>query len=186
MYLYEEAGATRLNIMNEIFNEAIVHFFIGFGLALLNEVVRYFAPRVPRVISVTYWGLRARTLILVYLIFLVLQLISSPLLRSYLTSAYAELAWSPFQALFNVLGVLAMDGLDWLWKGMRRGAEAGRQQLASAKERAADSLDEAGVRLALTPEGRAEQAARAQARAETEAQSDAERKQRMDDRLKDY
>lgn len=165
--------------MNQLLNEAIVHFFIGFGLALLNEVVRYFAPRVPRVISITYWGLRARTLLLAYLIFLVLQLISSPLLRSYLTSAYAELAWSPFQALFNVLGVLAMDGLVSLWKGMRRGAEVGRQQLASAKERAAEGLDEVGARLALTPEARAE-AARA------EAQADAERKQRMDERLKDY
>lgn len=172
--------------MNDLINEAIVHFFIGFGLALLNEVLRYFAPRIPRVISISYWGLRTRTLLFAYLIFLVLQLVSSPLLRSYLTSAYAELAWSPFQALFNVLGVLAVDGIDWLWRGMRKGAQAGREQLASVKERAADGLDDVGVRLALTPEGRAEQAARAQARAEAEAKADAERKQRMDDRLKDY
>lgn len=172
--------------MNQIVNEAIVHLFIGVGLALLNVVLIYFVPRVPRVISLTHWGLRPRVFLFAYLIFLILQLISSPLLRSYLTSAYAEIAWSPFQALFNVLGVLLVDGLVALWQGMRKGAEVGRKQLDAVKERAADGLDEVGARLALTPEGRAEHAARAQADAEADAQAAAERKQRMDERLKDH
>jgi hypothetical protein len=172
--------------MSELINHAAIHFFIGFGLALLNVVVCYFVPRLPRVISITRWGLKPRTLILAYLIALVLELASSPLFRSYLTSAYSELAWSPFQAIFNVLGVLAIDLLAGLWGGLRRGAETGRKQLDIAKTRAAEELDEVGARLALTPEGRAEHAARVEAQQEAEAQAAAERKQRIDDRLKDY
>src|SRR5438105_2183856 len=131
--------------MNELINEAIVHLFIGFGLALLNVVVCYFVPIVPRVISLLRWGLRPRVFLFAYLIALVLQLLSSPLFRSYLTSAYAELAWSPYQALFNVLGVLIMDLIYNLWTGVRRGAAAGRKQLDTVKARAAEGLDELGV-----------------------------------------
>jgi len=73
-----------------------------------------------------------------------------------------------------------------LWGGMRRGAEAGRKQFDVVKNAAADGLEDVGARLALTPEGRAEQAARTQAQDEAEAKVSAERKQRIDDRLKDY
>lgn len=172
--------------MNELLNEAIVHVFIGFGVALVNVVLRYFIPRFPRLISITRWGIKPSVLIMAYLIALVLQLVSSPLFRSYLTSAYSEFAWSPYQAFFNVIGVLVMDLLVGLWAGLRKGADVGRKQLDSAKDRAADSLGEVGARLAITPEGRAEHAARAQAAAEAEAQAATERKQRIDDRLKDY
>ena len=51
---------------------------------------------------------------------------------------------------------------------------------------AADGLEDVGARLAITPEGREEQAARTQAQEEAEAKAAAERKQRIDDRLKDY
>ena len=172
--------------MNELINQAIVNLFIGVGIALINVIVCYFIPRIPRVISITRWGVTARVLVLAYLIALVFQLATSPLFRSYLTSAYAELAWSPYQAIFNVLGVLLVDLLIGLWGGMRRGAEVGRKQLDVARAAAADGLDEVGARLALTPEGRAEHAARAQAQAEAESETSAERKQRIDDRLKDY
>jgi len=172
--------------MNELLSQAIVNLFIGFGFALINVIVCYFVPRVPRVISITYWGLKPRVFLLVYLIALVFQLVTSPLFRSYLTSAYAELAWSPYQALFNVLGILLMDMLVGLWGGMRRGAQASRKQLDVVKQAAAVGLEDVGARLALTPEGRAEQAARTQAQEETESKLAAERKQRIDDRLKDY
>jgi len=172
--------------MNELISQAIVNLFIGLGFALINMIVRYFVPRVPRVISLTYWGLKPRVFLLFYLAALVFQLVTSPLFRSYLTSAYAELAWSPYQALFNVLGILLMDLLVGLWGGMRRGAEAGRKQFDVVKNAAADGLEDVGARLALTPEGRAEQAARTQAQDEAEAKVSAERKQRIDDRLKDY
>ena len=172
--------------MNELLNHAIMNLFIGLGLALINVIVCYFLPRVPRVISLTYWGLRPRVFILAYLIALIFQLVTSPLFRSYLTSAYAELAWSPYQALFNVLGILLMDLLVGLWGGMRRGAEIGRKQLDVVKNAAADGLDQVGARLAIAPESREEQAARTKAEEEAEAQASAERKQRIDDRLKDF
>ena len=172
--------------MNELLSQAIVNLFIGFGFALIYVIVCYFAPRVPRVISLTYWGLKPRVFILVYLVALIFQLATSPLFRSYLTSAYSELAWSPYQALFNVLGILLMDLIVIAWVGMRRGAEIGREQFDVVKHAAAEGLEDVGARLAITPEGREEQAARTQAQAEAEAKAAAERKQRIDDRLKDY
>ena len=77
--------------MNELIGHAVTNLFIGFGLALINVIVRYFVPIVPRVISISRWGFRPRVLILAYLIALVLQLATSPLFRSYVTSAYTEL-----------------------------------------------------------------------------------------------
>ena len=85
-----------------------------------------------------------------------------------------------------MVGVIVMDLIVLAWSGVRRGADAGRKQLEVVKERAADGLDEVGARLALTPEGRDEAAARAQAKAAADAQTASERKQRIDDRLKDY
>ena len=172
--------------MNELLNHAIMNLFIGFGFALINVIVRYFVPRLPRAISLTYWGLKPRVFILAYLIALVFQVATSPLFRSYLTSAYSELAWSPYQAIFNVLGVLLMDLIVMVWSGMRRGAQIGREQFDVVKNAAADGLEDVGARLALTPESRADQAARTQAQADAEAKAAAERKQRIDDRLKDY
>ena len=59
--------------MNELLNHAIMNLFIGFGLALINVIVCYFVPRIPRVISLTYWGLKPRVFILAYLIALIFQ-----------------------------------------------------------------------------------------------------------------
>ena len=172
--------------MNELINEAIVHTFIGVGLAVLNLVIRYFAPFVPRVVSITRWGLRPRTFLFAYLIALVLQLLTSPLFRSYLVSAYAELAWSPYQAIWNVLGVLLVDLFYQLWTGARRGAEAGRKQLEVVKDRAAEGLEELGTQGPFSAESREEHEARRKAEADAEAEKLAERKDRLDDRLKDY
>src|SRR3954471_12498864 len=131
--------------MNELLNHAIMNLFIGFGLALINLIVCYFVPRIPRVISLTYWGLKPRVFILAYLIALIFQVVTSPLFRSYLTSAYSELAWSPYQALFNVLGVLVIDLIAMVWVGMRRGADLGRKQLDVVKNAAADGLEGVGT-----------------------------------------
>src|SRR5262245_7998991 len=133
--------------MNELINEAIVHTFIGVGLAVLNLVIRYFAPAVPRVISIQRWGLRPRVFLFAYLIALVFQLITSPLFRSYLVSAYAELAWSPYQAIWNVAGVLLADLGYNLWTGARRGAEIGRKQFDAVKARAAEGLEDLSAQI---------------------------------------
>jgi Na+/proline symporter len=170
----------------DLINQAITHLFIGFGLALLNVIIRYFAPVVPHVITVLTWKRLRRALIAAYMIALALQLVTSPFFSSLLHPVSIELAWSPYQAIFNVLGVMVMDLIVLAWGGLRRGADAGRKQLEVVKERAADGLDEMGARLALTPEGRDEAAARAQAKAAADSQAASERKQRMDDRLKDY
>jgi len=170
----------------DLVNQAMTNLLIGFGFALVNVIVRYFVPRVPQVISILRWKHVTRAIILAYLIALVLQLVTSPYFRSLLHPVAYELAWSPYQAIFNVLGVIVMDLIEKAWVGMRRGAEIGRQQFDVVKNAAADGLDDMGARLAVTPEGREEQAARTQAEAEAEAKATAERKQRIDDRLKDY
>jgi hypothetical protein len=161
----------------DLVNQATTNLFIGFGFALVNVIVRYFVPRAPQLISVLRWNNRTRAIILADLIALVLQLATSPFFRSLLHPVAYELAWSPYQAIFNVLGVIVMDLIVITWRGMRRGAEVGRKQFDAVKSAAADGLDEIGERLALTPEGREEQA---------DAAATAERKQRIDDRLKDY
>lgn len=170
----------------DLVNQATTNLFIGFGLALVNVIVRYFAPRVPQFISVLRWNNRTRAIILAYLIALVIQLVTSPFFRSLIHPVSAELAWSPYQAIFNVLGVMVMDVIVMAWGGMRRGAEIGRRQLDVVKNAAADGLGEIGERLAIAPEGREEQAARTKEQVEAEAKAAAERKQRIDDRLKDY
>ena len=170
----------------DLVNQATTNLFIGFGFALLNVIVRYFVPRAPHIISVLRWNNLTRAIIFAYLIALVIQLVTSPFFRSLLHPAAYELAWSPYQAIFNVLGVMVMDVIVKAWSGMRRGAEIGRKQFDVIKSAAADGLEDMGARLAITPEGRDEQAARTQAEAEAEAKATAERKQRIDDRLKDY
>jgi hypothetical protein len=170
----------------DLVNQAATNLFIGFGFALVNVIVRYFVPRVPQFISVLRWNNRTRAIILAYLIALVIQLATSPFFRSLIHPVAYELAWSPYQAIFNVLGVMIMDVIVMAWGGMRRGAEIGRKQFDVVKSAAADGLEDVGARLALTPEGREEQAARSKEQVEAEAKAAAERKQRIDDRLKDY
>jgi len=167
--------------MNELVNQAVIHLFIGFALGLVNLIIRYFLPSVPRVISISYWGLRQRVFIIAYLIALALELITSPLFRSYLTSVYVELAWSPYQALFIVLGILLMDGVVAVWNGVARGFTAGRKQIAEVGHRTAEEIHQHGI--GQTPE---EQAVRRSALTQSEAQANAERQKRLDDHLKDY
>jgi len=170
----------------DLINQAITQLFIGFGLALLNVIIRYFAPAAPYVITVLRWKRLRRALIAAYVVALAIQLVTSPFFSSLLHPVAVELAWSPYQAVFNVLGVIVMDLILMAWGGLRKGADAGRKQFEAVKERAADGLDEVGARLALTPEGREEAAARAKAKADAESQALSERKQRLDERLKDY
>src|SRR5690348_9846275 len=113
----------------DLVNQATTNLFIGFGLALVNVIVRYFAPSAPQAISVLRWRNRTRAIILAYLIALVIQLVTSPFFRSLLHPVAYELAWSPYQAIFNVLGVMVMDLILGAWGGLRRGAEAGRKQI---------------------------------------------------------
>src|SRR5215212_7755257 len=170
----------------DLVNQAITHLFIGFGLALLNVIIRYFAPVVPHVITVLTWQRLRRALIAAYVIALVFELVTSPFFSSLLHPVSIELAWSPYQAIFNMLGVIVMDLIVLAWGGLRKGADVGRKQFEAVKDRAAEGLGDAGARLALTPKGREEAAERAKAKADSEEQAASERKQRMDERLKDY
>jgi len=170
----------------DIVNQAVTNLFIGLGLALVNVIVRYFAPVVPDVITVLRWRRLKRALIAAYLIALVIQLITSPFFRSLIHPASYELAWSPYQALWNVLGVIVMDLIVGAWGGLRRGANVGRQQLDAVKTRAAEELADLGARAPFAAESREEHEARHKAEEEEAAKTLAERKQRLDDRLKDY
>ena len=87
--------------------------------------MRYFAPFVPHVITILRWRNLKRALIAAYLIALVLQLVTSPFFRSLIHPTSLELAWSPYQAVWNVLGVIVMDLILSAWSGLRRGAAAG-------------------------------------------------------------
>lgn len=163
----------------DIVNQSITNLFVGICFALIDVVIRYFVPSAPRVISILGRRRLKTALVAAYLIALVLQVATSPYFRSLTTPVAVEFAWSPYQALFNVLGVIVVDLIVMAWGGARRGAEVGRQQFEAVKERAADSLDDLGSFVPLSGEQR-------EAREATEAQSSAERKQRVDDRLKDY
>lgn len=162
-----------------VVDQAITNIFIGFGLALLNVIIRYFAPFVPRAISVMRWHNLRRAFMAAYLIALVLQMITSPVFRSYLHSTYLELAWSPYQALWNVIGVAIIDLLVIFVRGARRTATMGSQQIAQVKTRAAEGLDTLSDRITPTPDAQA--AHRLQ-----DEQAETERKRRMDDTLGGY
>jgi hypothetical protein len=170
----------------DIVNQAVTNLFIGFGLALVNVIVRYFAPFIPDVITVLRWPRLRRALIAAYLIALVLQLVTSPFFRSFLHSTAYELAWSPYQAIWDVVGVIVMDLIVGAWSGVRRGATIGRQQIEQVRERAAEELEELGAQAPLSAESREAYAARRQAEAAAEAETETDRKDRLDDRLKDY
>ena len=171
----------------ELVNQAMTSLMLGFGLALLNVIVCYFAPFVPDVLTVLRWrGGRWRfsvILLAAYLIALVFQLVTSPLFRSLINPVYAELAWSPYQAFFNVLGVIVMDLFVEAWRAARRGATVGRQQISEARGRAADVMGDMNIPVGMSE---MERAARRQTQEEAAAKTAAERKQRMDERLKDY
>ena len=170
----------------DIVNQAVTNLFIGIGLALVNVIVRYFAPAVPRVITVLTWPNLRRALIAAYLIALVLQLVTSPFFRSLIHPVAYELAWSPYQALWNVLGVIVVDLIVMAWSGMRRGAEVGRKQLDAVKTRAAEGLEDLSAQLPNGAESREAYEARRKAEEEATAQTAADRKERLDDQLKDY
>jgi hypothetical protein len=170
----------------DIVNQAVTNLFIGIGLALVNVIVRYFAPSVPRVITVLTWPRLRRAMIGAYLIALVIQLITSPFFRSLIHPASYELAWSPYQAIWNVLGVIVVDLIAMVWSGMRRGAEVGRKQLDAVKTRAAEGLEDLSAQLPNIVESREGYEERRKAEEETATQTAAERKERLDDRLKDY
>jgi hypothetical protein len=170
----------------DIVNQAVTNLFIGIGLALVNVIVRYFAPFVPRVVTVLTWPNLRRATIAAYLIALVIQLVTSPFFRSLIHPTSYELAWSPYQAIWNVLGVIVIDLIVIAWGGARRGAQVGRKQLDAVKARAAEELEDLSEQLPLTTESREAHEARRQAEEQAASQTATERKERLDDRLKDY
>ena len=170
----------------DIVNQAVTNTFIGIGLALLNVIVRYFAPSVPRVITVLGWNNLRRAIIAAYLIALVLQLVTSPFFRSLIHPVSYELAWSPYQAIWNVVGVIVIDLIVMAWGGVRRGAEAGRKQFDTIKASAAEGIEDLSAQLPNTTESREAYEARREAEEQASAQTAADRKERLDDKLKDY
>lgn len=168
-------------------NQAITHFFVGIAFALANLILTYFAPWMPRIISILARRHVRRALIAAYLIALVLQLITSPIFASVLHPVYQELAWSPYEAIFNVLGVLVVDLAYNAWRGVRRGVEVGGQQLTEVKTRVGAELDELGDRVQTVVGDREAAAQQRTAEAATaERRIVDERKQRMDDTLGKY
>lgn len=164
--------------MNALANQAIANLFIGFGLAFVNVIICYFLPFAPRIISVLRWGMRPHIWIGIYFIALIIQLVTSPYFRSLIVSVSAELAWSPYQALFNVLGIVLMDVLVRGWQALRKGSIMGREQLDSARTYVEEKLDNLDLPGTTSEEQ--------QAKAEAAAQASTERKQRLNERLEDY
>jgi hypothetical protein len=173
-----------------LFDQALTNVFIGFGLALLNVLVRYFVPFVPRVVSILRWKKEhhslSRLLIFAYFIAMIFQLVTSWYFRSAFQSVYSELAWSFYQAFWNVAGIIFMDVLVMGWDKTRQGVEIGGKQLKEVKTRAGETLGDIGVNLPMTAEGRVAAEERRKQEAEAELAEQADRQKRMDDRLKDY
>ena len=170
----------------DIVNQAVTNLFIGFGLALVNVIVRYFAPVAPDVITVLRRQRIKRAIIAAYLIALILQLVTSPFFRSLIHPTSYELAWSPYQAIWNVAGVIVMDLIVGAWTGLRRGAAAGRERFEAVKTRAAEELGELSVSSPFSDEGREAHEARRKAEEQAAAQALADRKDRLDDTLGKY
>ena len=172
----------------DVVNQAVTHLLLGFGLALINVILDYLMPFIPRVVTVLSWRNVKRALIVAYLIALVLEVATSPLYRSYFQSAYVEIAWSPYQAIFDVLGVILMDVIVLAWTGARRGAEIGGKHLGALKTRASEELGELNNRVAsaVAPEDADAYAARRQSEEDAATQAAAERQKRMKGKLGDY
>ncbi|MFN8477829.1 MAG: hypothetical protein U0074_08450 [Kouleothrix sp.] len=78
-----------------------------------------------------------RALIAAYLIALVLELGDPAILLIAIAPGLGRAGIKPpYQAIFNVLGVIIMDLILMAWRGIRKGA-AGQRQIATVKERAA-------------------------------------------------
>jgi hypothetical protein len=127
-----------------------------------------------------------RTLIFAYSVLLILQMITSPIFKSAFQSVYQELAWSPYQALWNLVGILTMDLLVYLWSKGKGVGKVGGEQLAAVKARAADTLDDVGVHVPMTSEQRAAAEERKRQEEAAQAAALAESRQRLNDKLKDY
>lgn len=153
-------------------DQAITNLLIGFGLALLNVIFCYFVKGAPRIIKIIPRTPLLRWLLFAYLIALILQLVTSPIFRALTVSVYTEMAWSPFQALFNVLGVVLMDVIALVYLGLQRGAEAGREGLTAVSKRAAETLE----RIDLPFDGKQPE----------KPQPPEAQRPGLDDRLKDY
>ncbi len=188
--MFYQAG-TKINVNSlGLVDQALTNFFIGFGLALLNVLIRYFVPFIPRVVSILRWKKEhhslTRVLIFSYFIALIFQLVTSWSFRSLINTVYNELAWSFYQAFWNVVGIIAMDVLVMGWAKTRQGVEVGGKQLQEVKSRASETLGDIGVSLPVTAEGRAAAEERRQQQEAAEQAEQAARQKRMDDRLKDY
>jgi hypothetical protein len=163
----------------DVVDQALTNVLIGVGFALLNLLFCYFVKGAPRVIKVIPRQKQLRALIFAYLIALVLQMVTSPFFRSLLHSVYVELAWSPYQALFNLLGVVLVDLIVMLVNGVRQGAQATGRAVAELGERAAELGDDLRRPAAPTDDA-------PQAQTNGRVAENSERKQRLDDRLGDY
>jgi uncharacterized membrane protein len=159
-------------------DQAITNIMIGVGLALLNVLFCYFVRGAPRLIKIVPRQKQLRTLLFAYLIALILQLVTSPFFRAYTVPVALELAWSPYQAIFNVLGVVLVDVIVIAVTGVRRGAEAASRGIGELGERATSALDSVGDKFSS---GEAERPAEADGGQNTEG-----RRARLDDKLKDY
>jgi uncharacterized membrane protein len=165
----------------DIVDQAITNLLIGFGLALLNVLFCYFVKGAPRVIKVIPRDNQVRWLIFAYMIALIIQLATSPIFRSLLQSVYVEMAWSPFQAAFNVLGVIVLDVIILVVAGVRRGAEVASRGIGELGERASSAVESVGGALGKGGEGQQNDA-----RPADQGEAQAESRKRLDDRLKDY
>jgi hypothetical protein len=160
-------------------DQALTNLAMGVTLALVNVLLRYMVGRPSQIISILRWRRWRRALLVGYLIALVLQLATAPIFRSLFQSVYAELAWSPYQALFNVLGILLMDVILRLVQGVKTVAQAGRAQVTRVQERTTATLaqvrDRRQSEVELAPSGGLPEVDAAEARQE-----------RLQNRLKDH
>lgn len=170
------------NMIFSLDGEFYLQVMLGISMAIVGLLVGRYVPRVPNPIQVLprlrgkHW---LRALIAAYTIALVFQLVTSPFFATQFRPVAAELAWSPIQAAFNLVGIFLVDLVVLAVRAYRATSAAatrtGQQVREKASSMAAGLNQQAGELFAgeQAPSGPATEAA-------------AQRKQRLDDRFKDH
>ena len=171
------------NLTFSLEGEFYLQVMLGVSMAIIGLLIGRYVPRVPNPVQVLprlrgkHW---LSALISAYAIALIFQLVTSPFFATQFRPVAAELAWSPIQAAFNLVGVFLVDLVVLAVRAYRAtrdaAARTGQQVRERASSMAAGLNQQAGELLSgeKAPAGPAAEAAAAQ------------RKQRLDDRFKDH
>jgi hypothetical protein len=171
------------NLVLSFDGEFYLQVMLGISMAILGLLIGRYIPRVPNPIQVLP-RLRSKHwlsgLISAYAIALVFQLATSPFFATQFRPIAAELAWSPIQAAFNLIGVFLVDLVVLAVRAFRISRDAAQRAGQQVREKAgslAAGLNQQAGELFTADKAPTGPAA--------EATAD-QRKSRLDERFKDH